>query len=73
MSIQVNLLTVETHVQGIASDIHQDCGDNSVLYSVSFNCSVLQHSTHTGYFLFLTLGCAVPVIPGRVIIFSGIK
>ena len=34
---------------------------------------MLWPTASAGYFLFPTLGCAVPVVPGGIIIFSGVE
>ncbi|KAI9789606.1 MAG: hypothetical protein M1816_005915 [Peltula sp. TS41687] len=70
-SIQINCSTLSMQLAGTAGHTHQDAADDLVAFSVSFNASVLRSNTRIGLFLFPTLGCAVPLTLGAIMLFSG--
>ena len=70
-SIQINCSHPDRQVAGTAGLTHRDRSDDPLSFSVAFNASVVRPSTRLGYFLFPGLGCAVPLQPGGITLFSG--
>ncbi|KAI9828907.1 MAG: hypothetical protein M1826_005830 [Phylliscum demangeonii] len=72
-SMQINCSPPNRQVAGTAGATHRDMHDDPLGFSMAFNASVLRPSTRHGLFLFLGLGCAVPLSPGVLVLFSGVE
>ncbi|KAI9834336.1 MAG: hypothetical protein M1826_004262 [Phylliscum demangeonii] len=72
-SIQLNCSHPSRQVAGTAGATHRDAHDDPLAFSMTFNASVLRPSTRLGLFLFPGLGCAVPLSPGVLVLFSRIE